>query len=116
MVEALAAGETDVIGIARPLCVVPDLPRRLIAGEVEAAESYERRLRFGPGNLLGPTSPLKLFKLFNVQGEVAWFYRQILKLADGAEPDEGLSLRRALFAHYATELGVARRRKFRDHA
>jgi 2,4-dienoyl-CoA reductase-like NADH-dependent reductase (Old Yellow Enzyme family) len=116
MVEALAAGETDVIGIARPLCVVPDLPRRLIAGEVEAAESYERRLRFGPGRLLGPTSPLKLFKLFNVQGEVAWFYRQILKLADGAEPDEGLSLRRALFAHYATELGVARRRKFRDRA
>jgi 2,4-dienoyl-CoA reductase-like NADH-dependent reductase (Old Yellow Enzyme family) len=114
MVEALAAGETDVIGIARPLCVMPDLPRRLIAGDVEAAESYERRLRFGPGTLLGPTSPLKLFKLFNVQGEVAWFYRQILKLADGAEPDEGLSLRRALFAHYATELGVARRRRFRD--
>jgi 2,4-dienoyl-CoA reductase-like NADH-dependent reductase (Old Yellow Enzyme family) len=116
MVEALAAGETDVIGIARPLCVMPDLPRRLIEGEIEAAESYERRLRFGPGRLLGPTSPLKLFKLFNVQGEVAWFYRQILKLADGAEPDEGLSLRRALFAHYATELGVARRRKFRDRA
>jgi 2,4-dienoyl-CoA reductase-like NADH-dependent reductase (Old Yellow Enzyme family) len=114
MAEALAAEETDVIGIARPLCVVPDLPRRLIAGEVEAAESYEHRLRFGPGKLLGPASPVKLFKLFNVQGEVAWFYRQILRLADGGEPDEGLSLRRALFAHYATELGVARRRRFRD--
>ena len=116
MEAALAAGETDLIGIARPLCVATDLPRKLIAGEVEAAESYERRLRFGPGRLLGPTSPLKLIKLFNVQGEVAWFYRQLLRLADGEDPDETLGLRRALAAHYATELAVVRRRRFRDRA
>jgi 2,4-dienoyl-CoA reductase-like NADH-dependent reductase (Old Yellow Enzyme family) len=114
MTEALAAGETDVIGMARPLCVDPALPRGLIAGRVERAPSWERGLRFGPGRLLGPASPVKLMKMFNVQGEVAWFYRQLLKLADGGEPDENLSLRRALFAHYATELAVARRRHFRD--
>ena len=113
MADAVATGETAVVGVARPLCVVPDLPRQLIEGTVEAAEAYERGLRFGPGRLLGPTSPVKLFKLFNVQGEAAWFYRQILKLADGKEPDASLSLRRALFAHYGTELAVARRRRFK---
>ena len=113
MADAVATGETAVVGVARPLCVVPDLPRQLIEGTVEAAEAYERGLRFGPGRLLGPTSPVKLYKLFNVQREAAWFYRQIQKLADVKEPDASLSLRRALFAHYGTELAVARRRRFK---
>ncbi len=56
---------------------------------------------------------MQLFKLFNVQGEAAWFYRQIIRLADGAEPDPSLSLRRALFTHFATELKVAKRRSFK---
>ena len=111
--EALQQGETDVIGIARPLCVTPDLPRRLITGEVERAESWEAGLRFGPGKWLGPTSPVQLLKLFNVQGEAAWFYRQIIRLADGLEPAPGLSLRKALFKHYGTELAVVRRRRFK---
>ena len=113
MVEALQQGETDVIGLARPLCVTPELPRQLMAGEVDRAESWEAGLRFGPGRWLGPMSPIQLFKLFNVQGEAAWFYRQIIRLAEGREPEPGLSLRRALFTHYGTELAIVRRRRFK---
>jgi 2,4-dienoyl-CoA reductase-like NADH-dependent reductase (Old Yellow Enzyme family) len=113
MEDAVTAGETDVIGIARPLCVEPDLPRRLISGEVERCESWERGLRLCPGRLLGPASPVFLFKFFNVQGEVAWFYRQIVRHSLGQDPDTGLSLRRALAQHVRNELRLSRGRRFR---
>lgn len=37
MSDALASGATDLIGIARPLVVEPDLPRRLLSGDAEQA-------------------------------------------------------------------------------
>ncbi len=41
MDEALAAGELDMIGLGRPMCVDTDLPNRLFSGEWAAAHSYE---------------------------------------------------------------------------
>jgi 2,4-dienoyl-CoA reductase-like NADH-dependent reductase (Old Yellow Enzyme family) len=117
MEDAVSSGETDVVGLARPLCVDPDLPQRLIAGTVDRAESPERDLRLGPGRLLGPASPVFLLKFLNVQGEVAWFYRQIIRLARGEAPDTGLGLRSALFRHFRDEIRLSRRRAFRpDHS
>jgi 2,4-dienoyl-CoA reductase-like NADH-dependent reductase (Old Yellow Enzyme family) len=114
MEAAVASGETDVVGLARPMCVDAELPARLITRSIERAESWERRLRLGPGRLLGPDSPLFVAKFLNVQGEVAWFYRQLLALADGRAPDTRLSAGRALIRHVRTELAVARRRTFRE--
>lgn len=37
MEEALRSGAIDVVGLARPLCVEPDLPRRLLSGTADAA-------------------------------------------------------------------------------
>jgi 2,4-dienoyl-CoA reductase-like NADH-dependent reductase (Old Yellow Enzyme family) len=114
MEEAVSSGETDVVGLARPLCVDPALPRRLIEGTVEQAKSPERDLRLGPGRLLGPASPVFLLKFLNVQGEVAWFYRQIIRLARGEAPNTGLGLRSALFQHFRDEIRLSRRRTFRS--
>lgn len=113
MEEAVSSGEADVIGLGRPLCVTPELPEGLAEGSVQSADSWEKRLHLGPGRLLGPTSPVYLIKFFNVQGEVAWFYRQIVKLSEGQEPDTSLSLRRALGQHLCSELGLSRARVFR---
>ncbi len=108
---ALAAGEVDVAGIARPLCVDPAVPRALLDGELDVAPRWERGLRLGPG-LLGPGSPSRIVRGFNHQASVAWFYRQILALADGREPDTALTARRALYRHLRDELrlSMARRR------
>lgn len=38
MEEALAGGAVDVIGLARPLAVEPDLPARLLSGEADGAK------------------------------------------------------------------------------
>jgi hypothetical protein len=113
MEEAVSSGETDVVGLARPLCLDPALPRRLIEGAVDQAQSPERDLRLGPGRLLGPASPVFLLKFLNVQGEVAWFYRQIIRLAGGDAPNPGLGLGRALLQHLRDEIRISRGRTFR---
>jgi 2,4-dienoyl-CoA reductase-like NADH-dependent reductase (Old Yellow Enzyme family) len=112
MASALEADETDVIGLARPLCVYPDLPKGLIDGTIERTESWENGLRLGPGRLLGPASPIFLFKFLNLQGEIAWFYRQIVLLSRGYGPDTRLGLRRGLIQHVTNELKLARQRKY----
>jgi hypothetical protein len=52
-----------------------------------------------------------LMKFLNIQGELAWYYRQILRLADGLSPDPGLSIARALAAHARDEWRLARERR-----
>ncbi len=113
MIDAVDAGELDVVGLARPLCVDPELPRALLDGAVDEATRWERGLRLGPG-VLGPTSRIASLRGFNHQAAVAWFYRQLLELADGRPPDTGLTARRALFLHLRDEFRLARaRRSFR---
>jgi 2,4-dienoyl-CoA reductase-like NADH-dependent reductase (Old Yellow Enzyme family) len=68
MREALAADELDVIGLGRPTCVEPDVPRRLLEGSLEQARAWERELD-------PPRAGL------------AWFCLQILRLGDGLAPD-----------------------------
>ena len=54
MNEALAQNECDVIGLGRPLCGEPDLPRRLLQSQIEELPRYERRMQLGPG-IFAPT-------------------------------------------------------------
>jgi len=112
MEDALADDELDAVGLARPLCVDVDLPCHLLDGSVDSAISYEKQLPF-KSRWFGPASPLLLFKFINVQGETAWFYRQIVRLARGEAPDRDLSLLRALVQHLLAETGLARGRTAR---
>jgi 2,4-dienoyl-CoA reductase-like NADH-dependent reductase (Old Yellow Enzyme family) len=82
MEAAIEEGGADVVGIARPLCVEPDLPKRLIAEEIDAAPLYEKTLRMGPG-IFGPNSPIAIVKAVNGFGAIAFFYENIFRLADG---------------------------------
>ena len=110
MAEALAGGELDVVGLGRPVCTEPDLPGRLAAGSALAAAAPPR-LRFGKSRWNGPASPLMLMKFLNIQGEMAWYYRQIVRLADGVPPDPSLKIGRALAAHVRDEWRLARARR-----
>jgi 2,4-dienoyl-CoA reductase-like NADH-dependent reductase (Old Yellow Enzyme family) len=112
MAEALAAGELDVVGLGRPVCTEPDLPGRLAVGTSEGA-APPPPLRFGASRWAGPASPLLLMKFLNIQGEMAWYYRQILRVADGLPPDLSLPIGRALAAHARDELRLSRARRAR---
>lgn len=107
MNEALSEGDVDVIGLARPLCVDPDFPGKILSGELQVAPDMDKGLRIGPG-LLGPASPLALIKAINAFARIGWYYEQIYRLADGLEPDLSLSAIRALIAYEKTEKAKAR--------
>ncbi|HZV02532.1 MAG TPA: hypothetical protein VFF73_37845, partial [Planctomycetota bacterium] len=72
MAEALASGAVDVVGLARPLAVEPDLPARLLRGECERAITVE--LATG-------------FRKLDDFLEVSWYQQQIQRMARGEAPD-----------------------------
>ncbi len=107
MAAALESGACDLIGLARPMCVLPDAPRRLLRDPQTVLPAPERSLRLGPGPL-SPDSPLALVKLLNGFGVQAWFCQQLLRLAEGEMPDLSLPVWRALSRHQARELSMAK--------
>ena len=91
MNAALAAGEADLIGLGRPLCVDVDAPAKLLSGDLNELPKWEKTLRIGPG-IFGPNSPIGLFKALNGFGMQGWFYTQLHRIADGKEPDRKLGV------------------------
>jgi 2,4-dienoyl-CoA reductase-like NADH-dependent reductase (Old Yellow Enzyme family) len=110
MREALDSHALDVIGLARPLVTEPDLSGRLLRGASAAAIRYEDRLHIGRGPF-GPNSPLLFFKALNALGPLAWYYRQIIHLAENRMPHYRLGVLSALVRHQVTERRLARRRR-----
>lgn len=107
MAEALASGAADVIGLARPLCVDPDIPAHLISGAIEAAPSWEKNMRLGPG-FLGPNSPNATIKALNGFGVMAFFYENIFRLADGRATKKRMALLPAFLKYQAGETRMAK--------
>lgn len=106
MEAALASGEVDVIGLARPLCTMPDLPRRLLDGTLDEAPAYERE---HATKSTGFTA-----KLVNLLGQMGWYYAHLEDLGDGKplKLDRGIG---AAFVRYmAHEYGTAWRMQRSD--
>jgi 2,4-dienoyl-CoA reductase-like NADH-dependent reductase (Old Yellow Enzyme family) len=102
MVEALSKGETDVVGLGRPLCGETDLPRRLLDGTLAELPRYEKQLRLGSG-IFAPTTKVFLFKLINVFGQQGWYYLQLFRLADGKKADFKLGVFGAFWRYQMDE-------------
>ena len=111
MEAALQGGHTDMIGLARPFCLDPDLPARMIAGQLPRLPIPEDRLVLGSG-FWGPTSSSGTVRALNNQAQAGWYYHQIERLAGGAAPDPDLGPTRALLMHLGQDLARALRRKF----
>jgi 2,4-dienoyl-CoA reductase-like NADH-dependent reductase (Old Yellow Enzyme family) len=96
MCRARHAG-IDVIGLGRPLCLEPELPRALLTDP-------------GAASLLRPLSTG--VQRLDAAAELFWHGRQIRRMGDGLDPDPGLGVRRALI-HQALDdgLGILRRRR-----
>ncbi len=111
MEEALASGNTDVIGLGRPLCTDPDTPRNLMDGTINETVRHEDNLQLARRGLFSPASPLLPLKVINVLGGQAWYYQQIFHLADGEAPNLKLGIPRAFGSYLADELKTAFRMK-----
>ncbi len=110
MEAALIQGHTDIIGLARPFCLVPDFPSQMLAGTLERLPVSEDQLVLGRG-YIGPNSPSAAWRTLNNLGQAGWYYRQIERLAAGREPDATPMPWRAMVAHLGKDFGRAVRRK-----
>jgi 2,4-dienoyl-CoA reductase-like NADH-dependent reductase (Old Yellow Enzyme family) len=108
MDEALSSGATELIGIARPMCVDADICAKLISGEAAEAPRYETSLRLGDG-FFGPNSKNAMMKALNGFAAMAYFYENLYRLADGKETKPTMSLLPAFIRYQMTERKAARR-------
>ncbi len=107
MDEALSTGAADLIGIARPLCVDPEIPKKLLSGDIDAAPAYEKALRIGNG-FWGPASPNNLVKALNGFAAMAFYYQNLYRLADGKDAQEKMALLPAFLRHQMGEAKAGR--------
>ncbi len=75
MLEARASGAVDVIGIARPFAVDPDLAQKLLAGSEEALSQGETAVGV---------------RLFDDLLNLWWYQEQMKRMAAGDEPSADL--------------------------
>ena len=75
MQQALESGSADVVGLGRPMCVMTDAPKQLMAG-LDELPRFENELSLFPSWLefLGKLKTLRAMAGFAVQ---YWFYGQI---------------------------------------
>ncbi|WP_233245649.1 oxidoreductase [Marinicauda salina] len=106
--EAALEEGVAAIGIARPLCVEPDAPAKLLAGAQDGLPSWEKRLRLGPG-WLGPHSTSDVMKAANGFAAMAFFYRNIIRLGDGRPTRRSMNPWGVLIAHQMRERAEAKR-------
>ena len=111
MNDALRQGATDMIGLARPFCLDPAFPRRMLADELEALPVPEDRLVLGRG-FWGPNSTSRHVQGLNNQCQAGWYYTQIERLGAGLAAQPALSPWAALLGHLSKDFGRAMARKF----
>lgn len=83
MAAAIEGGACDVVGLARPLAVDPDLPRRILSGEVDEGQ----RPRVSTG--------VRALDKAGFLG-IVWHEAQLARLAAGLEPNRKLGAWSAL--------------------
>ena len=93
MEEVVSRGSAEIVGLARPMCVVPDAPRQLLEG-LEELPRFERELRLIPG-ALRPLLWFDLFKVIEGFATMAWYYEQLTALGRTGVPAPDLGVARA---------------------
>lgn len=88
MEQALAGGAADVIGLGRPMCLMPDAPNRLLAGADELPR-YEDGLGLLPG-WLAFLKRFRLVKAIDGFAGIYWFYQQLWLLGRDGHADAAL--------------------------
>ncbi|MEM8919184.1 MAG: NADH:flavin oxidoreductase/NADH oxidase family protein [Pseudomonadota bacterium] len=90
MEQALADGAADVIGLGRPMCVMTDAPKQLLAGRDELPR-YENQLQLVP-DWLSFLKRFQMVKAIDGFANIYWFYEQLYNLGHQGHTDSELSV------------------------
>jgi 2,4-dienoyl-CoA reductase-like NADH-dependent reductase (Old Yellow Enzyme family) len=91
----LADGAVDLIGLARPLALEPELPRALLEGTAERSRAREQKVGL---------------RALDAMAEAGWYGRQLIRLGEGLEPDPELRPLCAALTYLGREVRAATRR------
>jgi 2,4-dienoyl-CoA reductase-like NADH-dependent reductase (Old Yellow Enzyme family) len=90
MEQALSAGAADVIGLGRPMCYLPDGPRRLLGGAA-VLPRIERTLGLLPKGLAFLKS-IRMIRSIDTFAAQYWFYSQLYAIGKTGTPAMGQSV------------------------
>lgn len=110
MQEALASGDVEVIGLARPFCADPETPNKLLEGRIDQVETRQESLRLGPW-LLGLNSPAPMLRAMNMMAQMGWCYEQIVNMAEGRALNPDIGPWRALRDTFRRDKAVGKARQ-----
>ena len=96
MERALTIGACDLVAMARPLALEPDLPRRMLDGQADGAQNFPIKL------LPPPRAALS---------ELIWTRTQLSRMARGRKPKPKMWVKLALIRMLLGDRGFAKRRR-----
>ena len=101
MVEAIESGAVDIIGLARPIALEPDLPKQILSGNLTGAKPVDVKVGV---------------RLLDDMLQTAWYRRQLERMGEGLEPDQSMSRVGTIAANLAEVYSNQIRTAFRRDA
>ena len=95
MRQVVGDGTVDMVGLARPLALEPDLPRRILQGTAESSAVRPLPIGWAP---------------VDAMIEAGWHGAQMARMADGKDPAPNLARWRAINNYLGAEAWHAARR------
>ena len=110
MNDALNQNACDVIGIARPFCIDPQIANKLLSKDISETPTLEKTMQVGPG-LLGLNSPFSMIKGINGWGQQAFWCLNLIRMGEDLDPSLDLGVFKAFLQYQRNEKEAAKRYK-----
>ena len=108
MNDALNQNACDVIGIARPFCIDPQIANKLLCKDISETPTLEKTMQVGPG-LLGLNSPFSMIKGINGWGQQAFWCLNLIRMGEDLDPNLNLGVFKAFLQYQRNEKDAAKR-------
>ena len=108
MNDALNQNACDVIGIARPFCIDPQIANKLLNKDISETPTLEKTMQVGPG-LLGLNSPFSMIKGINGWGQQAFWCLNLIRMGKDLDPNLNLGVFKAFLQYQRNEKDAAKR-------
>ena len=106
MNDALSADACDVIGIARPFCIDPNIANKLLEKDITQTPILEKTMQLGPG-WLGVNSPFRMLKGINGWGQQAFWCLNLIRMGENLDPDLDMGVFKAFLKYQKNEKDAA---------
>ena len=108
MNDALNQNACDVIGIARPFCIDPQIANKLLSKDISETPTLEKTMQVGPG-VLGLNSPFSMIKGINGWGQQAFWCLNLIRMGEDLDPSLDLGVFKAFLQYQRNETEAAKR-------